>query len=506
MKWNRLWILFPAVAAILALWSLPALAAGDTLVVATTSDAKTLDPHESPDGASAHIMVQIYETLVKVGPGGQIEPSLAEKVERIDDLSYRFTLRRGVKFHNGEELKASDVKYTFERKAAIGKINYVLGNIDLAKTEVVDDSMIIIRTKVPDTSFLAHLTHWGGGCILNEKATKAAGQDFGTHPVGTGPYEFVSWPKGDRIVLKRFDGYRGKKSAIPNIVVRTITEATNRVIELEAGGVDISYAILPIDLSKVQSNPKLRLLRTPDAVVQYMGFNLSKKPFDDIRVRQAIAHAIDVEKMVKVIFRGVGGVPKSVFAPSVKYYDPNMPTYPCDPEKAKALLAEAGYKDGFRFTILTADRKERIDMATVIQNQLKKVGIEVGVNVMEWGAFQEKLKDRTHEVYLNSWTTAVPDPDYSVFGPFHSSQARIGLNRSMVVEKDIDDLIEKGRVTPEGAERGAIYSSIQKRIAELEPWLLLHNGEQLVGTQKYVKGFSPDPGSYHVLHTVYFEE
>ena len=145
-------------------------------------------------------------------------------------------------------------------------------------------------------------------------------------------------------------------------------------------------------------------------------------------------------------------------------------------------------------------------MATVIQNQLKKVGIEVGVNVMEWGAFQEKLKDRTHEVYLNSWTTAVPDPDYSVFGPFHSSQARIGLNRSMVVEKDIDDLIEKGRVTPEGAERGAIYSSIQKRIAELEPWLLLHNGEQLVGTQKYVKGFSPDPGSYHVLHTVYFEE
>lgn len=480
--------------------------AKDTLIVATNSDAKTLDPHESPDGASAHMMVQIYEGLVKVDDKGNIVPSLAEDFKRIDDLRYKFMLRKGVKFHNGEELKASDVKFTFQRKMKIGKINFVLGSIDPEGFEILDDYTIIIKTKTPDTSFLAHLTHWGGGCILNEKAVLAAGDDYGTHPVGTGPYQFVSWAKGDQIVLKRFDNYWGKKSAIPTIIVRTVSEATNRVIELESGGVDIAYSVLPIDLGKIENNPALKLLRCPNAAVEYLGFNLAHKPFNDVRVRRAIAHAINVPQMVKVLFRGVGNVPKTVFAPSVRYYNPNMPTYNYDIERAKALLNEAGYPNGFKTSILLADRNERIQEATVIQNQLKKIGIQVDVQVLEWGAFQEKLKDRTHDMYINSWTTAVPDPDYSVFGPYHSSQAKIGLNRSMVMDAELDSMIEKGRTMPDGPDRAELYSKIQKKIIELEPWMLIHNGEQLIGVRQNVRGFTPNPGGYHILHTVYFAD
>jgi peptide/nickel transport system substrate-binding protein len=378
--------------------------------------------------------------------------------------------------------------------------------MDVDKIEVADDYTVILRTKEPDSSFLSHLTHWGGGCILNEKATEAAGEDFGSRPVGTGPYAFVEWQKGDHVTLKRFDGYWGAKPAIENVIVRTITEGTNRTIELEAKGVDIAYSILPIDISKVADNPALVLLRCPDTIVNYLGFNLTHKPFDDIRVRQAIAHAINTPAIIRVVFRGVGNAATGPVSPGVRYYSKDLKAIPYDMDKAKLLLKEAGLEKGFKTSILTAERKERVDIATIVQSELKKLGIEVEVNVLEWGAFQEKLKDRTHDMYLNSWTTAVPDPDYSVFGPFHSSQAKTGLNRSMVAVPGVDKLIEDGRRAPDGPEREKIYQELQWKLYDLLPWVFLQNGEQLVGAQKNVKGFTPDPGGYHVLYRTYFEE
>jgi peptide/nickel transport system substrate-binding protein len=478
----------------------------DTLVVANMYDAKSLDPHVTPDLASAHIMVQIYDTLVKVTDKGEVVPNLAEKFERVDDTTYRFTLRKGVKFHNGDELRASDVVFTFRRALDVGKtIAYIVGNMDPEGLRVIDDYTVEMKTKTPDTSFLALLTHFGGGCILSEKAVKAAGNEFGSRPVGTGPYEFVSWAKGDRITLKRNENYWGEKAKIPNVVVRSITEETNRTIELESGGADIAYAIPPIDIKRVQENEKLVLLRTPDTSVQHMGFNCSKKPFSDVRVRQAITYAIDLEKLVKAVFRGIGKPALGPVPPGIRYSNPNLPPVKYDPELSKKLLAEAGYPDGFKAEIWTNDRKERIDIATVIQSMLKKVGIDVKIQVMEWGAYLEKLKEKNHDMYMMGWGTPVPDPDYAVYGIFHSSQIT-GMNKAVYSNPEADRLMDLGRTLKDGPEREKVYHDLQVLLREQAPWVYVENGEQVVGIRRNVKGFVPNPAGYHRLSTVFFEE
>ncbi|WP_024822058.1 MULTISPECIES: ABC transporter substrate-binding protein [Aminobacterium] len=483
-----------------------ALAAKDTLVVANMYDAKSLDPHVTPDVGSAHIMVQIYETLLKTDDKGEIVPSLAESYEKIDDRTYRFHLREGVKFHNGEELKASDVAFTFHRAIEIGKtIGFIVGNIDPASIKVEDDYTIVMGTKTPDTSFLACLTHFGGGCILNEKAVNEAGDDYGTHPVGTGPYKFVDWQKGDRITLTRFDEYWGTKPAIKDVVVRAITEQTNRTIELESGGVDIAYAIPPLDIRRIEENSKLKLIRVPDVSVQYMGFNCSKKPFSDVRVRQAITMALDLEKLNKAVYRGIGGPAYGPIPPRLRYFNTNLSILKYDPERAKELLAEAGYPEGFKASIWTNDRKERIDIATIAQSMLAKVGITVDIQVMEWGAYLDKLSEKQHDMYLMGWSTPIPDPDYAVYGIFHSSQIK-GMNKSVYSNPKADELMDRGRTLPDGDERRAIYEELQTLLVQEAPWVFVHNGEEVVGTSKNVKGFVADPAGYHKLYTVSFEE
>ncbi|QEK12949.1 glutathione ABC transporter substrate-binding protein [Crassaminicella thermophila] len=478
----------------------------DSLVVATTYDAKSLDPHATNDVASSNVMQQIYENLVTLDENNQVIPQLAEKFEKLDDKTYKFYLRKGVKFHNGEELKASDVKFTFERALAKGgSIKHIVGDIDPNGFEIVDDYTIIIRTKVPSTAFLPSLIHVGGGSILNEKAVKEAGDDYGMNPVGTGPFKFVSWAKGDKIVLKRNEDYYGEKPKFSELVIRAIPEATNRTIELESGGVDIAYSITPNDVSRVEENPDLKLLRKIDNSTTYLGFNCEKAPFDDERVRQAISYALDTESIVKSVFRGVGGVAIGPVAPNVNYYNANLGKPDYDVEKAKKLLAEAGYKDGFKTVLWTNDKKERIDMATIIQNQLKQIGIEVEIQVLEWSAYLEGLKQKQQDMFIVGWTCQTPDPDMALYGPFHSSM-KGNNNFTFFGDEKVDELIEKGRLLEDSKERQEVYYEIQKLIREKSPWVFLNNGEQVVGVRKNVKGFTPSPFGYHKLYNVYFED
>lgn len=491
---------------LILLCALPALAAKDTLVVANGADARSLDPHATTDVPSCHVMVQIYETLTKQ-ENGKIVPYLAEKIEQLDEKTYKFTLRKGVKFHNGEELKASDVAFTFKRAHEVGQIvAMIVGKIDPKGIEVVDDYTIILRTVTPDTSFLAALSHYGGGCILNEKAVKEAGADFGTHPIGTAPFKFVDWKKGDRITLKRFDDYWGEKAGVENLVIRAITESTNRTIELETGDVDLAYQVLPIDISRIESNPKLTLYRIVDTLLGYVGFNTSLKPFDDVRVRQAITLALNRPAMVKAVFRGTGSPAKGVIPPVILYYDDSLPEPVYDVEKAKSLLAEAGYKDGFKTDIWLNERKERVDIATIMQSQLKKIGIDLSIHVLEWGAFWEKIKEKNYGMYIGGWVTAIPDPDYSVFGMFHSSEADNGLNWSRLKDAKTDELIMAGRSTPNGEERAKIYRELQHHLLDVANLICIYNGEQLTGARKNVKNFVPDPSGYHNLHKVSLAE
>lgn len=478
----------------------------DTLTVVRRADSKSLDPHAAPDLASTLVMTQMMESLVSLNEAGEPVPLLAEKFEKIDDRTYKFFLRKGVKFHNGEEMKASDVKFTFDRAVKTGKvIDYVVRNIDVDGIKILDDYTIIVPSRTPDSSFLACLSHFCAGVILSEKAVADAGENVGTMPVGTGPYKFLSWHKGNKVEMERFDDYWGEKAKTKKLVIRTITEGTNRCIELETGGVDIACDILPIDYKRIEENPKLDLLRLPSPSLMYLGMNVTKKPLNDLRVRKAISLAIDNRAIVKIAYKGVGQPARGPVPHSIRHFDKTLPELLPDPVKAKQLLAEAGYPDGFETELWCRDDKTFIDTATIIQSQLKNIGVKISVQVFEWSAFLEKLKQRDQTLYLQAWNSVIADPDYSLFGVFHSSQKLTGLNRGVYGNPEVDALLEKGKLVEEGPERAEIYKRLQQMLVADAPWAFLYENEHLIGMQKNVKGFLFEQSGNHKFKTVYFD-
>lgn len=479
----------------------------DTLIVAMGSDAKSFDPQGSRDIFSNQVNRQIYTTLLRMDEAkNEIAPGLAESYKKIDNLTYEFKLRKGVKFHNGEVLKASDVKFTLERALtpAGASIGSLVGNVDLAGLKTPDDNTVVIKLKKPNPGFLMVLTMENMG-ILNEKAVKAAGKDFGQNPVGTGPYKFVSWQRGNKIELTRFDDYFGDKAKIKNVVLRIIPEGTNRVIELESGGVDITLDVTTNDVKRVQENKNLQLFRTIDNSVTYMGFNTSKKPFNDVRVRQAFAYAIDIKAVVEGAWRGVGKPAVGMIAPNLMYSNPALKMHEYNPAKAKQLLAEAGYPNGFKTESWTNDRKERIDMAQIMQSMLKEVGIEIEIKVFEWGAYFDKTAKGEHTMYQMSWTVSANDPDQILDPLFHSKNIGAAGNRAYYSNPKLDALMDKGSTMDNGDDKKKIYFEIQDLLMAEMPYMPLLNGEQVIGARANVKGFKASPSATHNLYTVSFQ-
>ncbi|MBM7872205.1 peptide/nickel transport system substrate-binding protein [Clostridium pascui] len=476
----------------------------DSLVVATAYDAKSLDPHAVNDVASSNVMTQIYGTLVRMNEKNEVVPMLADSFSQLDELTYEFKLKKGVKFHNGEEMKASDVKFSLERAAKSALVSHIFGDIDTNSFKIPNDYTISFKTKVPAAGFLSGLSHTGGS-ILSEKAVTAAGEKYAMNPVGTGPFKFVSWTKGDRVELERFNDFYGEKPKFSKMTIRVIPEPTNRAIELESGGVDIAYEISSNDIKRIEENEKLQITRVIDNSTQYLGFNNQKKPFNDVKVRQAISYALNTKTIVESAWRGVGKVAVGPIGPNVRYSDKSLQAHEYNVQKAKELLKEAGYEKGFKTSIWTNEKKERVDMATIMQSQLKEVGIEAEIKILEWGAYLDGLSKGEHDMFIIGWTCQTPDPDLAVYAPLHSSKAGTGGNYSFFKNAKVDELIMKGRVMKDSPEREEVYKEIQKEVKDQAPWVFLSNGEQVVGTSKNVKGFVASPFGYHILYNVSFQ-
>ena len=482
----------------------PVASTKDTLIVGMGADAKSLDPHATNDQPSSRVSKQIYETLVNQNEAMDLEPGLAESWTQIDELTFEFKLKQGVMFHNGEELKASDVKFTLLRALESSHIGHIVGAIDGEKIEIVDDYTIRISTKEPFAPMIAHMAHTATG-ILNEKAVTEAGEDYGQKPVGTGPFKFVNWVTGDKIELERFDGYHGTAPLVKNLVFRNISDNTTRTIELESGGVDIAYDIQPTDVARVEANSDLTLLRDINLSTTYIGFNAKKAPYDNVKVRQAINYALDMEAIVDAVYGGVGAPSKGPLGPNVWASNQDLAGYGFDVEKAKELMKEAGYENGFKTTIWTNDNQQRMDIAEIVQNQLKAIGIEAEVKVVEWGAYLDGTANGEHDMFILGWVTVTGDPDYGLYALFHSSQHGAAGNRTFYSNPRVDALLDAARVTAVPAEREAAYREAQEIITEDAPWIFTWTGENLSGTRSNVKGFSQHPAGHHKLAGVYFE-
>ncbi len=480
----------------------PAPEVKDTLIVGQGADAVSLDPHATNDQPSSRVSKQIYETLVNQNEAMELQPGLALSWTQIDDLTVEFKLKQGVKFHNGEELKASDVKFTLERALESSHVGHIVGPIDTV--EVIDDYTVRVKTAEPFAALIAHLAHTATG-ILNEKAVTDGGEGYGQAPVGTGPYKFSNWVAGDKIELVKYDEYHGTPAQIQNIVIRNISDNTTRTIELESGGIDIAYDIQPTDVKRVEENADLTLLRDANLSTTYIGFNAAKAPYNDVRVRQAINYAIDTDSIVEAVYQGVGAPSKGPLGPNVWASNQDLEQYGYDVEKAKALLAEAGYENGFKTSIWTNDNQQRMDIAEIVQNQLKLVNIEAEVKVVEWGAYLEGTAAGEHDMFILGWVTVTADPDYGLYALFHSSQHGNAGNRTFYSNTEVDALLDAGRVATDVAEREEAYKKAQEIIRNDAPWIFTWEGENLAGTAKNVKGFKQHPAGHHKLFTVYFE-
>lgn len=474
------------------------------LIVGHGADATTLDPQDSNDQPSSRVFRHLYDNLVKFDNDMNIVGVLAEDWElEDDDLTWNFKLKEGVKFHNGEILTSEDVKYTIERYKETGLVAHMLELID--EVEVVDDYNFIIRTSEPFAALLAHLSHNSAG-IINQKSVEAGGEDYGQKPIGTGPYLLEDWKAGDSIVLKRFEDYHGDLPAMEEITFKVIPEANNRTIALETGEVDIIYQVDPEDQARIDEDEELVFYEAPAFSLQYMGMNTSKKPFDDVRVRKAINHAIDKEQLIEVVLRGAGTPANQVLTDTLLGHNPDIKGYEYDPEKARELLKEAGYPDGFETELWTNDNQIRVRMTEMIQAQLKEVGIDVKTKTLEWGAYLEESATGNQDMYMLGWSISTADPDQGIGGLYHSKNLGSGGNRSFYENDKVDELLDLGaRESHDEEKRGKYYQEAQKIIVDDAVTVFTYWDTYNAGLQKYVEGFTIHPAGHIDLTTVTFK-
>ncbi|HBJ79304.1 MULTISPECIES: glutathione ABC transporter substrate-binding protein [Fusobacterium] len=475
----------------------------EKLIIAQDGEPKSLDVHQGNDGFSLRANKLIYSRLVESDGDMNIIPGLAESWEQIDDKTMQFKLRKGVKFHNGYDFTAEDVKFSFDRMANSPRIAFVLPPIE--KVEVVDDYTVNIVTKTPFGPLLAHLSHPALG-IVSKKLITEDEQSFKEHPIGTGSYKFKEWVPGDSLTLEKNEDYFDKKNGLKYIVFKNIVEASNRTIGLETGEIDISISVSSVDENTIKNNPKLQLITKPSISYSYVGMNTQKTPLNDVRVRKAINYAVDKQAIVDVILNGSGKIATSPIAPGVFGFTDKTKNYEYNVEKARELMKEAGYENGFKTSILVFGGEANTQTAEILQAYLKEIGIDLRIDVVEVSAYWDATEKGRHDLFLGSWGVVTGDADYGLYAMYHSSAKGGAGNRDFYENPKVDELLDKAKMTTNPEERKKLYEEIQLLIVDDAPDIMLYNRILAVGAQKNIKGLNIHPVTLHDFSTVYIEE
>lgn len=429
--------------------------AKDSVIIGHYQEPATLDPNNQGDGAGFQVCANIYESLLALDYDLKIQPCLAETWDISDDgLVYTFHLREGVTFQNGEPLTAADCKFSYERAMVGGYAGSVTGCID--HVEAPDDNTFVIYMTdafAPALDcFASHFLR-----IVSQKAVEEAGDSFSYAPygAGTGPYEFVSWDSGNSIVLKAYEGYWGGAPSIKNATWRYFTDQGTLATAVEAGDVDMG-GIQMTDIANLESNPNRKVEVGSMLVIQNIGFQCDKAPYDNALVRQAIAYSYDAEEMLLVAMglEEGGTLTASPVVNGGLGYNADLAPYPQDIEKAKALLAEAGYPDGFETTIYTPNAAFRKNMATYLQSCLAEINITAKIEVMEQAALLEEIRAGNTPIFIMGFTGTSSDSDFFLYGQYHSGQT---YNYDKYENAELDEILDKARTITDTDERDALY-------------------------------------------------
>ncbi|MRG87889.1 glutathione ABC transporter substrate-binding protein [Salinibacillus xinjiangensis] len=482
-------------------------AAGDELIIAVLSDATQLDPHTGTDIPSANVYHgKIYEGLVKQDENMEIQPALATEWEPIDDVTWEFTLREGVKFHDGTPFNAEAVKKNFERilSEEIASPRATLFEM-IEEVKVVDDYTVQIKTAYPFAPLLANLAHYAGG-IVSPTAAEKYGKELGQHPVGTGKFKFEEWTPGSQITLSTYDEYWGETPSYETVVYKVVPEDATRIAMVETGEAHLAEPVPVTEIERIENSDSMSLNRSQGLGTDYLGFNVQKEPFNNKKVRQAINYAVDTEQIIEGVYNNVGTVADSPMGPGVWGYNENVEGYEYNIEKAKELLKEAGYEDGFKTSIWTNDNQARVDVAEVVQSQLKGIGIEAEINVMEWGAYLEATANGEHDMFILGWSNMTGDADYNQYFLFHSEAQGTPGNRTFYENEKVDELIDAGRQETDPEKRLEIYAEAQKIEVEDAPAIFLRYDENLVAVNNNVEGFWMHPAGIYMIDDITINE
>lgn len=474
-----------------------------TITVALPAEPTTLWGSKSSNINSNNPICNIAEGLMEITPAGEYIPWLAESYEVIDDVTYRLHLKKGVKFHNGEEMKASDVVFSLHEASISPVVTHASSGLDPEGFKVEDDYTVIVKTRGPFSPILSCLSH-SANSIVSEKACKEMGKEkFERNPVGTGPFKFVSWTSGEKIVLERFDGYHADKAKADELVFRFIVEAASRVIELESGAVDVIGEVPMNELFRLEESGKAAIHSKPGMRVYPIIFNTLAEPFSDVRVRRAIAYATDQAEIIQAVWEGKATQVYTTMPPAVMGYSEDTEHYDYSEQKAKDLLADAGYADGLSFTLLTREDNVMVKSAEVLQAQWAKIGVKVNIERLDAAAWSTKVGDKNFQVTISASNNSVGDPDSNFYKQFHSSNAGVAGNYGSYNNSEVDDLIWQARAATDSKERVALYKELQKIIMDDCVWIPIAVPALNVVVGKNVKGFELYANNTQRYKTVY---
>ena len=472
-------------------------AKGDTIVVGIGTNPTQFDPRLSQDAISSKVQRFIFSRLISKDHEGRTVLELAERWERPTPLVHRFELRRGVRFHNGEPLTASDVKYTFDsiRDPSLASPK-AAGLKELARIETPTPHSVVFHLKEPSASFAESLMVG----ILPESA-RAAGSRFAEKPVGSGPFQFVEFAPDERITLKAFPGHFAGKPAYERLVFRILPEETIRVLELESGGVDfLQNAFSPDILPRFTNNKRLKIRKRLGTNFTYIGFNLSDPILSKLEVRRAIAHAIDRRPIVRFIHKGLVQEADSLLPPDHWAHQGGLPRYAHRPELAMKLLDAAGYPDpdgpgpAPRFTLVYKTSQNELGrrIATVFGHQLARVGIRMKIRSYEWGTFFGDIRNGNFQLYSLTWV-GISDPDIYRY-IFHSSfTPPAGLNRGRYKNARVDTLLEEAHQSADTDIRARAYGEAQRILGRELPYINLWHSVNVAVFDRRISGYRVYP-------------
>ncbi len=507
---------------------------GGTMVIGLSAEIMTLDPADYRDTTTETVIRNMFDGLVTRSSDGRVLLQLAESATLIDNVTWEFVLKKGVTFHNGEDLTAEDVKFTFDRIITENAIEYpephtsprkgLIGPVE--SVEIVDDYTVRLYLSAPFPAAMQMLVHQQ--IVPKDYFEQVGTEGFIEAPVGCGPFKFVEGSLGDQIVMERFDDYYGGADELPpvgpplldRVIFRILPEASTRVSALRAGEVNIIQSVPSHMIPVLATDASVRVASGPSTRPAWMEMNVNQPPFDDVRVRLAMNYAVDAEAILDTVLGGLGVVIAGPLSPYNNFADPTLEPYGYDPDKALELLAEAGWtdsdedgfldKDGEIFTFVIDVRPTSKPRAEGLAGQLQELGIDATVRV--WGDYsvlKPLMLDGERTAYVGDWGDSAFDPVGHFEAKWHSRVEGTGNGRgnfSSYSNPRVDELVAAGEIEPDVERRHELYNEAQQLVYEEAPAVFLFLPDIVEAGSASVQNWMVAADGRLNMHDVWFSE